>query len=772
MVCASGYAMPADFWDVFSAYQMAGFFLIPIKPRDGKPQKGPCHEGWTQPASHRNPLGYSSSPMEWDEWYRHGWNIGLALLPSRVVSFDIDDMRETRRIFDGLGLPLGTWLSDPQAVRIESGRPNKGKLLFRVPEGFDNVTRKLIFGSKTAGNQRTIFELRFRAASSGATHQDVMPPSIHPNTGKPYRLAGDVRLMPELPGELLDVWRNWDAWKRCFDSFDPNYQEPLPAQPKRTRETLTGERDAIAEFNQCHTVNMVLERNGYQCCGKRYIRPGSNSGSPGVVIFDSGRCFSHGGDALNDGYSHDAFDVFRILECGGEWVKALAWNPELTAHNQRLWSEYRRQNHTHDGGTNPEVVSPRNLLINLFEWRAADRFCGEPPARRWLVRNVFPLGKPCLIAAAGGVGKSFLLLALAHAVAALKSNFDPQADEGGMPSEFGALCAGGAAVFITAEDDAVEVHQRLKSLNEIPPELYVVPLPDAGGSLPLFRMEAGTRAPITTPAFYALKEQFTQIGNLRLIVFDPLQTFCLLDLNDPTAAQHVCAELSALATETGATVIVSHHFRKGGEIDSPETARDAIRGTGGLVDGVRAVYALWTAEEKDGQQKCRALGVPWQRGRVVYGGLVKANGAADLSLNVFVRDECGLLRDRRLELGLLAPKRNDLLDILRRAIARAAEKMQPFTKTGSSGLYNRRHELPAQFHDTGKHKLEEMAQELLNKGMLVQCRMKPSEKQPGCWLDIPDGPLASASTNITEAELAKLNGADAINPKKKEQVAA
>lgn len=45
--------------------------------------------------------------------------------------------------------------------------------------------------------------------------------------------------------------------------------------------------------------------------------------------------------------------------------------------------------------------------------------------------------------------------------------------------------------------------------------------------------------------------------------------------------------MAALAASTGAAVIVSHHFAKR-EASTPEQTREAIRGTGGLVDGVRA----------------------------------------------------------------------------------------------------------------------------------------------------------------------------------------
>ncbi len=52
--------------------------------------------------------------------------------------------------------------------------------------------------------------LEFRCASAnGLTVQDVLPPSIHPDTGKPYHWAGkgDWRDIPEIPDQLLAVWQ-------------------------------------------------------------------------------------------------------------------------------------------------------------------------------------------------------------------------------------------------------------------------------------------------------------------------------------------------------------------------------------------------------------------------------------------------------------------------------------------------------------------------------------------------------------------------------------
>jgi hypothetical protein len=49
--------------------------------------------------------------------------------------------------------------------------------------------------------------------------------------------------------------------------------------------------------------------------------------------------------------------------------------------------------------------------------------------------------------------------------------------------------------------------------------------------------------------------------------------------------------------------------------DQPEQARETIRGTGGLVDGVRSVYALWNPKEDQAKAICKALAEPFERGR-------------------------------------------------------------------------------------------------------------------------------------------------------------
>lgn len=86
--------------------------------------------------------------------------------------------------------------------------------------------------------------------------------------------------------------------------------------------------NVIGAFNAAHDVGAILERHGYLPRGrKRWLYPASTSGMPGVRLLPGSspdRVYSsHGDDPLNDGHAHDAFDLFRILEQGGNMTEAI-----------------------------------------------------------------------------------------------------------------------------------------------------------------------------------------------------------------------------------------------------------------------------------------------------------------------------------------------------------------------------------------------------------------------------------------------------------------
>jgi hypothetical protein len=184
-------------------YIKAGLFLIPISPINGKPVKGPTSQGWNLPKSPENPNGYSNDPEDIIRRTKApGSNIGLALGPSKVVTIDLDNLKMSREVLALADIDLDALMAAPDAVRI-IGREGRGKLLYRVPEGFECCSTKLVFGEK-GKDERAIFELRYKG-SNGNTVQDVMPPSQHPDTGRPYELIGDITKIPLLPQALADL---------------------------------------------------------------------------------------------------------------------------------------------------------------------------------------------------------------------------------------------------------------------------------------------------------------------------------------------------------------------------------------------------------------------------------------------------------------------------------------------------------------------------------------------------------------------------------------
>lgn len=375
-----------------------------------------------------------------------------------------------------------------------------------------------------------------------------------------------------------------------------------------------------------------------------------------------------------------------------------------------------------------------------------DRFAGKAPERRWLVENIMPCGAVFVLAAMGDAGKGLLTLDLGLKVAgkvALRENGgDDARDFNPDLAAFGnRILRQGPVAVISAEDSADEVHRRLQSIGVgRAREMYVLPLPNAGGPLPV--IVPGKHGPELSADWLELRAQLVELRPA-LIVIDPLASFVMADINaDPAVGAFTMGHMAQLAQETDAAVVLVHHLAKSkANVATPEEARALIRGTSAIVDNARAAYVLWNVEEKAGRTACAALGVDWARNRVMKGCLVKSNGPGDREIKTWIRNEAGLLEVRNEQLRSAARERTPaLLDSLAAACAEAAQRGQPFTKTGANGLFTRRQELPAELRSLARHPLETYAQRLLEAKRLVLCIAKGSTSKK--WLDVPDGDFA------------------------------
>ena len=393
------------------------------------------------------------------------------------------------------------------------------------------------------------------------------------------------------------------------------------------------------------------------------------------------------------------------------------------------------------------IVLPDGEAAPLAKnWDVAE-FEGQAPAQEWLVEGTLPMDAPCLLAAAGGTGKGMLELDLCLRVAGGDSSaIDFNRDAGWLGKR---VCQSGKAVMFTAEDSKDDVHRRLQSIDpdgtrrrKAKGKMFVVPLPDDGGPFGIVRAKDGWHQGFeTTPQFDSIAKQAKALGDVKLIVLDPLASFVSVDVNaDPQAGAFVQGALARLAKQAGgATVLMAHHMKKAGKDagKGPEDAREGIRGTTALVDGVRLAYAVWPADGTARKKAAKALGRAVSIYDVFYSGVVKSNCPSDNAVQILVRNPNGLLE-------AVTPmddscSAQDALETLEAAVRIKCAEGKPLAASGMNGLYARRDELPAPLCEWTKHRCEDAVQELLKQRRIVRCQLGKNAK----WLDVPDGPLAT-----------------------------
>jgi hypothetical protein len=126
---------------------------------------------------------------------------GLLHVQSGTCALDIDDLSAARIWLPEHGVDVDALLAAQDAVKISSGRHGRAKLLYRLK------TPLRTFKPPGSG-----IELRC-ATLEGKSVQDVLPPTIHKDTHKPYTwefgepLLGEWSRLPAIPATLLAAWR-------------------------------------------------------------------------------------------------------------------------------------------------------------------------------------------------------------------------------------------------------------------------------------------------------------------------------------------------------------------------------------------------------------------------------------------------------------------------------------------------------------------------------------------------------------------------------------
>lgn len=270
-------------------------------------ERGPRHAGWNAPErAYTKP---SDARRYWNNHPDHG--IAALLSLSKLVSLDVDDIERSRRVLHHFGVNLDELRSAAPCIVGMHFR-----LMYKAPP--IELKHKTIKWPEQKDPKRSfvLFELRAGLIA------DMLPPSIHQLTGRPYTWETPPRNgFPKLPGRLLEIWQDKDL---LFAARALCPWAPPPPAPRRARSArvMTSE-SVIQQFNDAHDVTAILEAYGYRRQGKRFASPGTHHAA-GISLLDDGKVYCHhAGDPLHCEHALDCFDVFRLLEHDGDYRSAV-----------------------------------------------------------------------------------------------------------------------------------------------------------------------------------------------------------------------------------------------------------------------------------------------------------------------------------------------------------------------------------------------------------------------------------------------------------------
>jgi KaiC/GvpD/RAD55 family RecA-like ATPase/predicted transcriptional regulator len=274
-------------------------------------------------------------------------------------------------------------------------------------------------------------------------------------------------------------------------------------------------------------------------------------------------------------------------------------------------------------------------------WVTGDisRYVDTAPAPiQWAFENCIPCGKVTLLAGAGGSSKSFLTITLAMQMAAHV--------ELGVFKPIGE----GKVLILTAEEDQNDIHRRVHAIalsrmyNDrqkaaILENVGIVSVRGLDWRL-MYHDDSGDLQE-TERVDYVIDE-IKALGNVRMVVFDPLVAFNGADENDNAEMSRLMFTLDRIANETGAAVVMVHHVSKGGQVTSlNDASQAAVRGASALVDNARSAILLTRLPRADAPLYNVA---PDDAGRHVVVRFIKNNYGAHMPDMMFVVEAGGALR--------------------------------------------------------------------------------------------------------------------------------
>ncbi|MEX0790932.1 MAG: AAA family ATPase [Actinomycetota bacterium] len=349
---------------MFEEYVRHGWRLVPLVRGD----KLTGQRGWNEQA-------LTLDTVEDVQGVRQA---GLAHAYSGTCAVDIDDIRHAVKEMRAHGIDLKALYQAPSAVRLLSGRPNKAKLLFALPEPLPSL--KLI--AEIDGKKKNYIDFRC-GTKGGKTAQDALPPSIHPETKKPYYweygddLTGHWSNLPPLPPELLEFWK----------------ARLTPDTPEKAAIDEPWEAADLAQY--VNKLDPDMDYNDWLYVGMA-IHHGTAGADEGLALWDE---WSSTGTKYRG--KADLLPHWRSFRGTGITVDYLFMQQVA---DPDVFDEVK-----------PDKVAEAKEKARFEPVHVAEWVKRPPP--KWLVRDVLPEGDTAMMFGASGSGKTFFAMDMAMAIA-------------------------------------------------------------------------------------------------------------------------------------------------------------------------------------------------------------------------------------------------------------------------------------------------------------------------------------------------------------------
>ena len=274
----------------------------------------------------------------------------------------------------------------------------------------------------------------------------------------------------------------------------------------------------------------------------------------------------------------------------------------------------------------PPLFEPSEIRLGALGWLDE-----QPPPQRWLLEEVMPEEEVVVFGGAGASSKSQLLLQVAVGVA----SGAPIAD-GGLAGPLWRPVMPRPVLLLTAEDKDADIRRRLWRIAQhgietqaqrqlLLQNLYVKSV--RGMDVRVMFQERRGGEYLRTKAAKQIEELAGRIGDLGLVIMEPVSRFRGGDEIDNTATTAQVAWMERLSEATQATVATTAHVNKfSGQ--SMELDQDAIRGASALAAGARWVAAqrVMTPNEAEKYSVSGAERRKWVRLAVVKGNNIELGG--------------------------------------------------------------------------------------------------------------------------------------------------